>query len=137
MREQLKKKDINYAFKKLKKKSNGKKVLKLIKNKIKKDNLKKALIASFEKIKFNKLLELFNSKVKKSKINELLIKPILKKYEINNDLKNKIRIFNLSQIFINLINNLESNKNLEKSKNIFFFKNLKNKCLFDKIKKKK
>ena len=136
LREQMKKRDINYAFKKLKKKSNGKKVLQLIKNKIKKDNLKKALIASLEKIKFNKLLELFNSKVKKSKINELLIKPILKKYEINNDLKNKIRIFNLSQIFINLINNLESNKNLEKSKNIFFFKNLKNKCLFDKIKKR-
>ena len=132
----LKKKECINAIKTMKKTIKDKKAFNLIRSNLKKDYIKKILIASFEKIKFNKLLQLFNSKVKKSKINENLIKPILNKYEINNDLKNKIRCFNLTQILLCLVNNLESNKSLNISKKKFYFKNFKNKCLFDKIKKR-
>ena len=133
LKDYLKKKECINAIKILKKKIREQKAFNLIKSNLKKDYIKKILIASLEKIKFNKLLQLFNSKVKKSKINENLIKPILNKYEINNDLKNKIRCFNLTQILLCLVNNLESNKSLNHSKKKFYFKHFKNKCLFDKI----
>ena len=136
MSDNSKKNKCKNAIKILKKKAKDKKVFNLIRSNLKKDYIKKILIASLEKIKFNKLLQLFNSKVKKSKINENLIKPILKKYEIINDLKNKIRYFNLTQILLCLVNNLESNKRLDNSKKKFYFKNFKNKCLFDKIQNK-